>query len=60
MSDKLNPQSRQPIPFAQFSAGYVSVLADDAQDLSSHPPLMGLTNAYWSPEQDESAPLTNY
>ena len=55
-----NPQARLPIPFAQFSAANESVLADDAQDRSSHPSLMGLTNAYWSLEQDESAPLTNY
>lgn len=46
MSEKLNPQSRLPIPFVQFSAAYVSVLLEDAQNCSPHSPLMGFTNAY--------------
>lgn len=45
-----NPQFRLPFPFAQFIATCVSVLADDAQARSSHPSLMGFTNAYWSAE----------
>lgn len=48
------------ISFAQFSAASMSVIADDAQDNASHPSLMAFTNAYWSHEQNEPTPLTNY